>query len=492
MRALLFGLLIAGCADQVDTVDTVVEPEDPDERPVEGAVPQIHEEDIQCRDLLGADADKLTDRAKGEAYASFPLVQTVGSSYQIGVDGRITPPAGTTLNGRILVGTATGGGNVKVKFVGEAIADPPFGVSYKLQYQTASGGWLDYCAPNETATALKGLWKTTAFRIPADEITFGCSDSAMRKCYGFGYAPDDGVVATNDYDKDSVRWRAHQACTRMARADYCGVGEPGTRPGTRIVIRDNIQAAFNPPPRATLQDPLDGAEPLLHAPTQTLAPPDQHYIESAWTWRENWGAVCMERERWKSLAPTSCPNLADPRVDPSAKFCIEMSFPYETSSDLRLINGSKSSDLFLNQWMTSSGETVATARGFWRAKVGGGHFANPPPFPTYNTQIGTDGILLRNPPVGSDLGKLVPVFSTQNGSDRVLAAMPWLTTDAAFEGYVLTTASTTGSGTSHYGIYERRLSNGTKDTVTGIGLNPLIWSRVGWLNYVFTEPLQTP
>jgi ADYC domain len=486
MRLLSIGLLVSGCVEQVEPA---FEPAGDPAVPVVGTpYAGNDDEDLQCRDLLGADADKLTNRANGEAYASFPLAQT-GGSYTIGLDGRITPPTGASLTGRILVGTATGAGNVKVKFVSEAIPDLQFGVNYKLQYQTASGGWVDYCAPNETATALKGRWKNTAFRIPAEEITFGCSDSAMKKCYGFGYAPDDGVVATPDYDPASVRWRAHQACTRMARADICGRGEPGTRPNTPIIVRDNIPFAFNPPPFGAPGDPLQGADPLDVAPTQTLAPPDQHYYESAWSWRENFGAICMERDRWKSVGPTSCPNLPDPRVNPLAKLCSEMTFPaYETSANVTLHNSSKTQDLFLNRWSKSTGETVATARGFWRAKVGGGYFGNPEPFPGegYATQVATDGILLRNPPPRSDMTKLVSVFSTQNGSDRVLAAMPWQPSDAAFEGYVLAGSA----GNARYGIYERRLSDGTKDTVTGINLNPVVWSRTGWLNFVFTVPSQ--
>lgn len=495
MRILWLWLLLGGCVEQVEGVA----PPDP-QQPVEASLyyypDNVYEEDPQCRDLLGPVADTLTDRNAGDGYASFPLSQpNNGGLWRIGADGRIAPPAGNTVDGKTLDGLASLTKPVKVKFVGEAQYDPDFGWTYLVQYptSTASGGWTDYCPMGERATALKGRWNSTAFRTAQEEITFGCVGSAMAKCYLFGYWPDDGDPATLDYDPMSVRWRAHQACTRMARADVCGNGEPHTRPGTRIVIRDNIKTAFNPPPYPRGDDPyLNNEAPFQKAPTNELAPPDYFFYESAWTWRENAGAICLERERWKSLAEGSCPNLPDPRLDPTARFCSEIGIPlYETSANVTLFNMSLTSDLTIAQWTTPTGETVATARGFWRARTGGGFVADPPPFPGegYNKQIATNGFLLRNPPVDSNTGNLTPVFSTKIGSDRVLGVSTLKYTDPTFEGYVI---NTSGQGRVKYGIYEKKLSDGTRDTVTGYALDPLVWSRFGWLGYIFAEPLQTP
>src|SRR5688572_21477666 len=210
MRLLWIGLLVGGCVDR--EVERVDEPE-PEVPPT--GVPfynpsGVYEEDPQCRDLLGPAADTLTNRANGHPYASFALNQN-GAVWTVSINGVVTPPGGGSPDGKTLAGTANG---VRVKFVGGATNVGGF-ASYRLQYQSGTS-WLEFCPPNERATALKGRWTSSAFRVEAEEITFGCKGSAMRKCYDFGYAPDDGAQATNDYDDASVRWRAHQACTRMA------------------------------------------------------------------------------------------------------------------------------------------------------------------------------------------------------------------------------------------------------------------------------------
>lgn len=70
----------------------------------------------------------------------------------------------------------------------------------------------------------RGAWSATNAR--GANTTFACRTSVIAKCATWGYAPS------------KVGSAAHQACTRMARADYCGTGAPWTREGTPIDVFD--------------------------------------------------------------------------------------------------------------------------------------------------------------------------------------------------------------------------------------------------------------
>jgi hypothetical protein len=66
----------------------------------------------------------------------------------------------------------------------------------------------------------RGAWSPEGAR--GANATFACRSSVITKCATWGYAPS------------KVGSELHQACTRMARADYCGTGTPWTREGTPI------------------------------------------------------------------------------------------------------------------------------------------------------------------------------------------------------------------------------------------------------------------
>lgn len=59
-----------------------------------------------------------------------------------------------------------------------------------------------------------------------ETMSFACANSVMNKCVAWGYAP---WATSSD---------AYEACTRMARADYCGDGVPWTQDGTVIDVYD--------------------------------------------------------------------------------------------------------------------------------------------------------------------------------------------------------------------------------------------------------------
>ena len=98
---------------------------------------------------------------------------------------------------------------------------------------------------------------------------FGCTSGVVAKCVRWGYRPWESVNGTALFDY-------HQACTRMARADYCGDGISQTENGTLIDLYDDLGIQ--------VQAPLDLTSPLV--------------FEAAWT---PWGAYCIAKDRWLKL-----------------------------------------------------------------------------------------------------------------------------------------------------------------------------------------------
>jgi hypothetical protein len=80
---------------------------------------------------------------------------------------------------------------------------------------------------------LAGVWDETGARHEAladgsFAHSFSCKGGALAKCVDWGYAPY------------TVGADAHQSCTRLVRADYCGDGTPHTADGTEIDIFDRL------------------------------------------------------------------------------------------------------------------------------------------------------------------------------------------------------------------------------------------------------------
>jgi hypothetical protein len=120
------------------------------------------------------------------------------------------------------------------------------------------------------ALAVRGVWDAQgAHREKAGQFTFACETGAIGKCIGWGYKPwqmKDGVSLADH----------HQACTRMARADYCGNGRSHTKIGNLIDMYDRAGVQQ----RATT--PVAGWDPT------------QASFEAAWTTE---GAYCLEHTR---------------------------------------------------------------------------------------------------------------------------------------------------------------------------------------------------
>jgi hypothetical protein len=101
-------------------------------------------------------------------------------------------------------------------------------------------------------------------------FTFACEGSVVQKCVDAGYKPW-GTATECDGDTCAERplKEAHQACTRMMRADYCGDGAPHTIEHTLI----NLWDAFS------IQEEADSS----------------FSFEAEWA---SGGASCINHPRW--------------------------------------------------------------------------------------------------------------------------------------------------------------------------------------------------
>jgi hypothetical protein len=136
---------------------------------------------------------------------------------------------------------------------------------YRVEILDADGRAAPACAPDadgETgAVALDGVWDARGRHVARPgALSFACAEAAVAKCVRWGYGPEGDMLA---------------ACTRMARADYCGDGESATQKGTDVNLWDREGRV----PRGASRD---GAS-----------------FEAAWT--ED-GAVCSSHARWPKRA----------------------------------------------------------------------------------------------------------------------------------------------------------------------------------------------
>ena len=143
---------------------------------------------------------------------------------------------------------------------------------YELeQFVPDDGTWRAACPTDDdgrrVAIPIAAIWDERGNRIESNTMfTFGCTTGVIAKCYRWGYRP--WVTGRGDLVA------MHQTCTRMARADYCGIGVPHTRNGTEINVWDRL----SPPIQR-----------------HGLLPPFGMWFEAGWN---TGGAVCMSLSRW--------------------------------------------------------------------------------------------------------------------------------------------------------------------------------------------------
>lgn len=136
------------------------------------------------------------------------------------------------------------------------------------------------------AVPIKGVFNSvTGNRTDSTSVfTLGCESGVIAKCYRWGYKPWLDGSSTGKVTL------AHHACTRMARADYCGNGTSFTQNGTPIRPWDSLVPNIIPVP------PAD-------AGVQGVT------FEAGWSPS---GPACLSHWRWKHLPAQQCLELNPP------------------------------------------------------------------------------------------------------------------------------------------------------------------------------------
>lgn len=231
--------LLLGCGDVNSTADTTGTPVDPNSLPG-GACTTASYHAEQGQKLQGSRSSSFT--VQGVSLGCGYLQDLHVEGAELVATGRSGPVRGTALVGAT-VAMADEKGAPATARIAAIERDPkdPTGATflYSLVYRDPqTGAEVSACLPDATGAAqalpLDGRWDATGAHVEVGAtISLGCTSGALAKCVRWGYRPWETVKGTALADY-------HQACTRMARADYCGTGEPWTVPGTPIDIYDHL------------------------------------------------------------------------------------------------------------------------------------------------------------------------------------------------------------------------------------------------------------
>ncbi|HTE52177.1 MAG TPA: ADYC domain-containing protein [Kofleriaceae bacterium] len=210
-------------------------------------------EDIQGTSLQGGRARRAY-RGLGDLNGA-RLRLASGAGAVILRDGEMVAPGfddSTSLEGIELEATAPDG-----RTFGVEVTRAMFDGRTRLIELAADG--LPVCEPGQAGVIVTGRWDATGAHVDdPDVVTFSCASGVIAKCVSWGYGP--WVVGPE----------VHAACTRLARADYCGDGTPWTMDGTHIGVYDTL-----------------GVQTRLAAGTMVF--------EAGWSPA---GAVCVARTRY--------------------------------------------------------------------------------------------------------------------------------------------------------------------------------------------------
>ncbi|MFL5344483.1 MAG: ADYC domain-containing protein [Hyalangium sp.] len=204
------------------------------------------------------------------------------------------PAAGVAASGvvgTVLQGADSEGKPVEVAICGaEASPEDTGMVLYSIEaWNTMAQEWENPCvaldrSPNPRALAMSGVWDGSgAHHDVPGKLTFACQNGAVAKCALWGYKP------WASHNGQSLA-ELHQACTRMARADYCGDGHNHTHQDTIIDMYDRLGVI---PPATEVTEDWD---------------PKKGAFEAAWAPD---GATCLARTRDGRAMATilqECPN----------------------------------------------------------------------------------------------------------------------------------------------------------------------------------------
>lgn len=95
--------------------------------------------------------------------------------------------------------------------------------------------WQNVCRPGpdglSKAVFMQGHWNAQGQYVESAQLSFGCTSGVLAKCVRWGYKP---WLDTPELPMKQL----HQACSHLARADYCGNGVGHTKDGTAINVFD--------------------------------------------------------------------------------------------------------------------------------------------------------------------------------------------------------------------------------------------------------------
>lgn len=433
---------IAGCLDALPPEESEVAAAVGMASPA-SAAPEVEPWDPeQGRRILGAYADALTapvyfrvaaapiGRAGFQLSVNEPGPDGSGGTHLVARSGSTTRAGADPW----FIGMELGDGagrRLRITSVAPLVASGATSTLYFLEYRAGSNApWIDYCAGAGGAIALAGFYDHDRIHRPGAWISFACADSAGHKCVRWGYHPGAGGPGVSSWDH-------HQACTAMANADYCRNGKSYTLEGTPIRIRDFSPASAYP-------SPVD----IVH-PDKLPGAPDQFYFEAAWR-PGSLTPICLSKLRWAMMAPDACAGalepIHDPRYSTAGQFCDDITLETLQSTGGLLVSGSMMMDAELHAWRNpATGDVVTTVRSYVLGTDGGVAWH---PFPGYTEYLGSNGVILRNPPSSIALGPLIPLYRQRHPGtgDRVVAtavALPGYTLEE-FEGYAFDSQPTQG------------------------------------------------
>jgi hypothetical protein len=168
------------------------------------------------------------------------------------IDGQQVVRSGVDLVGSELQLAHSNGKQYVLRFddidVSSSVATGDVLVYQVSVFDPVTGGWSSLCKDGQGqptgAIALANTWNAgTGARIDAPgSVTLACRGGVLAKCVEMGYRP--WATATRCVGSTCTQVSLadyHQACTRMARADYCGDGTPHTFNGTPIDVFDRLK-----------------------------------------------------------------------------------------------------------------------------------------------------------------------------------------------------------------------------------------------------------
>jgi ADYC domain len=273
--------------------------------------------------------------------------------------------------------------------------------------------WSDPCDGTLAIPLLGSFTRTGLHEATPDRLSFACDDGVAQKCTEWGYPAGSDSRVRNT-------WRAHQACTQMARADHCADGQSHTREETPISIRDFVG--------------VNGRPPAEYGGVRDWPPPPSHFYYEAAYLDGHKPVFCLGKARWPSIPSDGLPgcdtgDLPDPRKVAGARFCEEYdweddgeetggSVPLPSGADILVVVASAYNDLPIDVWRRGL-DFISTVRGYNQGRP------TVPPFGGGNWQhVGRDGFLLRVLPGTVDPSDVVLAAIHVNASgDRVLGPL---------------------------------------------------------------------